>query len=80
MDTQELLLSITIILGLVCLSFYLGYRTAKSKFILAHLFSRLEREDHIRTKTDTDGEKGLVPISQVVAEALEEDRAIRSQK
>ena len=80
MDTQDLLLSITIILGLVCLSFYLGYRTAKSKFILAHLFARLEREDHIRTKMDTDGEEGLVPISQVVAEALEEDRAKRSQK
>ena len=80
MDTYDLLLSITIILGLVGISFYLGYRTAKSKFTLTHLFARLEREDHIRTKMDTDGEKGLVPISQVVAEALEEDRATRSQK
>ena len=78
MDTSELLLSITIILGLVGISFYLGYHTAKSKFILAYLFAQLEREDHIRTKTDNDGEKELVPISQVVAEALEKDRATRA--
>ena len=80
MDTQELLPSITIILGLVGISFYWGYRTAKSKFILIHLFARLEREEHIRTKMYADGEKDLIPISQVVAEALAEDRAGRSQK
>ena len=80
MEINDLVFIIAIILGLNCISFYLGYRTAKSKFILTHLFARLEREDHIRTKMDTDGEKGLVPISQVVAEALEEDIAARSQK
>ena len=80
MEINDLVFTITIIFGLVGISFYLGYRTAKSKFILTHLFARLEREDHIRTKMDTDGEKGFVPISQVVAEALEEDRATRSQK
>ena len=80
MDVLELLLAICLIFLLVGLSFYLGYRTAKSKFILTHLFARLEREDHIRTKRDADGEKDLIPISQVVAEALEADRAARSQK
>ena len=79
-DTYDLLLSNTIILGLVGIPFYLGYRTAKSKFILTHLFARLEREDHIRTKRDADGKKDLIPISQVVAEALEADRAARSQR
>jgi hypothetical protein len=80
MDVLELLLAICLIFLLVGLSFYLGYRTAKSKFILTHLFARLEREDHIRTKMDADGEKDLIPISQVVAEALEADRAARSQR
>jgi hypothetical protein len=80
MDVLELLLAICLIFLLVGLSFYLGYRTAKSKFILTHLFARLEREDHIRTKRDADGEKDLIPISQVVAEALEADRAARSQR
>ena len=78
MDTYDLLLSITIILGLVGISFYLGI--ARVEFILTHLFARLEREDHIRTKRDADGEKDLIPISQVVAEALEADRAARSQR
>ena len=41
---------------------------------------QLESEDHIRTKMDADGGKDLIPISQVVAEALEEDRATSSQK
>ena len=80
MDVLELLLAICLIFLLVGLSFCLGYRTAKSKFILTHLFARLEREDHIRTKMDADGEKDLIPISQVVAEALEADRAARSQR
>ena len=77
MDMSEPLLSISIIIGLVGISFYLGYNTAKSKFILGYLFAQLEREDHIRTKTDNNGEQELIPISQVVAEALEKDRATR---
>jgi hypothetical protein len=83
MDVLELLLAICLIILLVGLSFYIGFRTAKNKFIfdsVAHTFDQLEREDHIRTKMDADGEKDLIPISQVVAEALEEDRAARSQK
>ena len=83
MDALEILLAIFLIILLVSLSFYIGFRTAKNKFIfdsVAHTLERLEREDHIRTKMDADGEKDLIPISQVVAEALEEDRAGRSQK
>jgi hypothetical protein len=83
MDVLELLLAIFLIFLLVGLSFYIGFRTAKNKFIfdsIAHTFERLEREDHIRTKTDADGEKDLIPISQVVAEALEADRAARFQR
>ena len=80
MDIYDSVINIAIIIGFNCISFYFGYRTAKSKFILTHLFAHLEREDHIRTKLDADGEKNLIRISQVVAEALEEDRASRSQK
>jgi len=83
MDALKLLLAICLIILLVGLSFYIGFRTAKNKFIFysaAHTFDQLEREDHIRTKMDADGEKDLIPISQVVAEALEADRAARSQR
>ena len=83
MDVLELSLAICLIILLVGLSFYIGFLTAKNKFIfdsVAHTLERLEGEGHIRTKMDADGEKDLVPISQVVAEALEEDRSARSQK
>ena len=72
MDVLELLLVIFLIILLVSLSFYIGSRTAKNKFIFgffAHTLERLEREDHLRTKMDADRKKDLVPISQVVAEA-----------
>jgi hypothetical protein len=80
MDTPDLLLSIIIILLLVGISYYLGFSTAKSNFVMRHLFENLEREDHIRTKMDEDGEEDLIPISQVVVEALEQDRKERPLK
>jgi hypothetical protein len=81
MDTTDLLLSIMIILLLVGMSFYLGFRIAKNKFIhdtIGNMLGRLEHEGHIRTRMDADGNAELIPISEVVAEALEESRVTRS--
>ena len=80
MDNVDILLSIIIVFLLVGTSFYLGFRCAKNKYIydtVIDLLERLEREGHVRTKMDNDGEKSLVLISQIVAEALEKDREER---
>ena len=42
----------------------------KVEDVVDHTLSMLEREDFIRTETDKDGDRELIPISEVVAEAL----------
>ena len=62
-----------IAVGSLSASYYLGaYLKSKSAFEdIAHsMFDKLERDGFIATKLDKDGDKELIPISEVIAKAL----------
>ena len=59
-----------IAVGSLAISFYLGsYLKARSVFdLIAHrMLDKLEKDGFIATKTDKDGDKELVTISEVLA-------------
>ena len=62
---------------LICMiaSFYFAkYFTVKSYFedIVTNTLDRLESEGFILTKTDKDGEKELIPVSEAIVAAVNE--------
>ena len=70
-----------IAIGCMAGCYYLGYRLAtKNMFepIVSGLLNKLEADGYIYTTTDKDGEKELIPISEVIAKTLRD--AIKSTK
>ena len=62
-----------IAVGSLSASYYLGaYLKSKSVFddIVGSMFDKLEKDGFIVTKLDKDGDKELIPISQIVADAV----------
>ena len=62
-----------IAVGSIASAYYLGsYLKSKSVFNdIAHsMLDKLERDGFIVTKHDKDGDKELIPISEVIAKAL----------
>ena len=56
--------------GLIASAYYLGaYLKSKSIFedVVCNMFYKLEKDGFIVTKTDKDGDKELVTISEVLA-------------
>ena len=71
-----------IAVGSLAASYYLGaYLKSKSVFddIVGNVFDKLEKDGFIATKTDKDGDKELVTISEVLATfnnaAIEKDKS-----
>ena len=71
-----------ITVGSLASAYYLGsYLKAKSVFedVVGNMFDKLEKDGFIATKTDKDGEKELVTISEVLATfnkaAIEKDKS-----
>ena len=71
-----------IAVGSLSASYYLGaYLKSKSVFddIVGSMFDKLEKDGFIATKTDKDGDKELVTISEVLATfnkaAIEKDKS-----
>ena len=65
------------LITLICMiaSFYFAkYFTVKSYFedIVTNTLDRLESEGFILTKTDKDGEKELIPVSEAIVAAVNE--------
>ena len=61
--------------------YYIGHRLAiKNSFepIVSGLLDKLESDGFICTKLDKDGDKELIPISEIVAKTLRD--AIKSTK
>ena len=61
--------------------YYLGYRLAtKNMFepIISKMLDKLESDGFIYTKLGKDGDKELIPVSEVVAKTLRD--AIKSTK
>ena len=62
-----------IAIGCMAGCYYLGYRLAtKNMFepIISKMLEKLEMDGFIYTKLDKDGDKELIPISEVVAKTL----------
>ena len=71
-----------IAVGSLSASYYLGaYLKSKSIFedVVSSMFDKLEKDGFIVTKTDKDGDKELVTISEVLATfnkaAIEKDKS-----
>ena len=63
-------------------SFYAGKyvnRLAVSDKVITFLLDKLEKDGYIFTETDKDGEKELIPVSEVIAKALREASKISSK-
>tara|TARA_Y100000782_G_scaffold107135_1_gene128771 strand:+ start:209 stop:466 length:258 start_codon:yes stop_codon:yes gene_type:complete len=57
---------------------HIGRLTVPDKFI-TFLLDKLEKDGYILTETDKDGEKELIPVSEVIAKALREASKISSK-
>ena len=71
-----------IAVGLLAIAYYLGAYLESKRFVtrsVAHMLDKLEKDGFIVTKTDKDGEKELVTISEVLAAfnraAIEKDKS-----
>ena len=75
------ILHTVIAIGCMVGSYYVGHFLAtKNNFepIVSGLLDKLESDGFIHTKLDKDGDKELIPISEVIAESLRD--AIKSTK
>ena len=75
------LLHTAIAIGCMAGSFYAGHLLATRNMfepLISHLLDKLEADGYIYTKTDKDGEKELIPISEVIAKTLRD--TIKSPK
>ena len=71
-----------IAVGLLAIAYYLGAYLESKRVVtrsVAHMLDKLEKDGFIVTKTDKDGEKELVTISEVLAAfnraAIEKDKS-----
>ena len=68
-----------IAVGCLMASFYAGRFFATRGLldkVVCHLLDRLEFEGYIITEKDEDGEKELIPVSELIAKALREAKKI----
>jgi len=69
------LLHTAIAIGCMAGSFYAGHFLAKRNMfepLISKMLDKLEADGYIYTKTDEDGEKELIPISEIIAKTLRE--------
>ena len=72
---MDSILHTVIALGCMIGSYYAGHFFASRNImenIISKLLDRLEADGFIYTKTDEDGEKELVQISEVIAKSVQE--------
>ena len=72
------LLAVGSMLGAFYAGKYINRSTVSDKAI-TFLLDKLEKDGYIFTETDKDGEKELIPVSEVIAEALREASKISSK-
>ena len=78
---MDMILHTVIAMGCMVGSYYLGRTLAAKECIdpiATKLLEKLENDGFIHTVTDKDGEKELIPVSEVVAKTLRD--AIKSTK
>ena len=76
---MDAILHTIIAVGCLMISFYTGWFFATRGLlekIVCLLLDRLEFEGYIITEKDEDGEKELIPVSELIAKALREAKKI----
>ena len=72
---MDSLLHTVIALGCMAGCYYAGYFFASRNMfepIISKMLDKLEADGYIYTKTDEDGEKELIPISEIIAKTVRE--------
>ena len=75
---MDMILHTVIAMGCMVGSYYLGRTLALKNCvdpIATNLLEKLENDGFIHTVTDKDGEKELIPVSELIAEALRETKS-----
>lgn len=65
----------TLAMGVIAIAYYAGQyfsRTKDIEDVVDSLLNTLEKEGFVATVFDKDGDKELVPISELIAKALKE--------
>ena len=65
----------TLAMGVIAIAYYAGQyfsRTKDIEDVVDSLINTLEKEGFVATVFDKDGDKELVPISELIAKALKE--------
>jgi len=72
---MDSILHTAIALGCMVGCYYAGHFFASRNMfepIISKMLDRLEADGYIYTKTDKDGEKELIPISEIIAQTVRE--------
>ena len=67
----------TLAMGVIAIAYYAGQyfsRTKDIEVVVDSLLDTLEKEGFVATVFDKDGDKELVPISELIAKALKETK------
>ena len=75
---MDMILHTAIAMGCMIGSYYLGRSLALKNCvdpIATKLLEKLENDGFIHTATDKDGEKELIPVSELIAKALREAKS-----
>ena len=71
---MDVYLHTTLAMGAIGAAYYAGYYFAQPSVedVVESMLETLESEGYIKTKMDKDGDKELVPISELIAKAVKE--------
>jgi len=72
---MDVYLHTTLAMGVIAIAYYAGQyfsRTKDIEDVVDSLLNTLEKEGFVATVFDKDGDKELVPISELIAKALKE--------
>ena len=74
---MDVYLHTTLAMGVIAIAYYAGQyfsRTKDIEDVVDSLLNTLEKEGFVATVFDKDGDKELVPISELIAKALKETK------
>ena len=74
--TMDIYLHTVLAMGAIGAAYYAGhyFSTANVEDIVGSILETLEKEGFVETSLDKDGDKELVPISELIANAVKESK------
>ena len=75
---MDVYLHTALALGIIIVAYYSGRWSVNDKLdmIIASMLETLEKEGFVATVLDKDGDKELVPISELIAKAVNESKKL----